>query len=50
MIELALAGMALATSTGVGAAVWYKLGKVESKVDFIYKNIDVCMEFKKQTP
>ncbi len=46
MMELIISVIALATSTGVGAGVWYKLGKLDTKVDFIYRNVDVCMKFK----
>jgi hypothetical protein len=43
MIETIVSGVAIATSVGIGAGVWYKLGKLETKVDFIYKNVDVAM-------
>lgn len=46
MIETIISGIAIATSVGVGAGVYYKLGTLSEKVDFIYNNIDICLKFK----
>jgi hypothetical protein len=45
MIETIVSGASIATCVGIGAGVWYKLGKLESKVDFIYKHINVAIDW-----
>ena len=31
---------------GIGAGLWYKLGKLEEKVDFIYQACNIELSFK----
>lgn len=45
MIETYLSGIALVTTVAVGGSIWYKLGKLEQKVNFIYKNINVAVKW-----
>jgi hypothetical protein len=45
MIETIVSGMSIVTCAGIGVGVWYKLGKLENKVDFIYKNVNVAMSW-----
>jgi hypothetical protein len=32
---------------GIGAGVYYKLGKVEQKIAFLYENCDIQITFRK---
>ena len=36
----------LFASIAVGAGVWYKLGKFETKLDFIYRNVNIAVNWK----
>jgi len=45
MIETLLAGVGVATALGLSASVYYKLGKLETKVQFIYDNINVVVDW-----
>lgn len=45
MIEAILSGIALFSAVGVGAGVYYKLGVLTEKINFIYDHIDVCIKF-----
>ena len=47
MYEQLLGIGAMGISTAVGATLWYKMGRLEQKIDLIYKNINIAMEFKK---
>jgi len=47
MFEEILSVGAMGISTAVGATLWYKMGRLEQKIDLIYKNINIAMEFKK---
>ena len=33
----------------IGAGVWYKLGKLDTKIDFIYKNVNIVVDWKNGT-
>lgn len=46
MIETVLSLGALGVSGAIGAGVWYKIGKMEEKVDFIYKNVNIVVDWK----
>ena len=48
MIESAIAMAGVMASVGIGAGVYYKLGKVEQKINFLYENCDVTISFKKR--
>jgi len=45
MIETLLAGVGIATALGLSASVYYKLGKLETKVQFIYDNINIVVDW-----
>lgn len=46
MIDTVLSIGAVAISAGIGAGVWYKMGKMESKIDFIYNNVTIAVDWK----
>jgi len=46
MWETVLASTGILSSVAIGAGVWYKLGKMESKLDFIYNNVNVAFNWK----
>lgn len=46
MIETVLSLGAVAISAGIGAGVWYKMGKIETKIDFIYQNVNIVVDWK----
>lgn len=46
MINTVLSIGAVAISAGIGAGVWYKMGKMETKIDLIYKNINIVIDWK----
>lgn len=48
MIETIVAMSGVITSIGIGAGVYYKLGKVESKINFLYENCDIQISFKQR--
>ena len=48
MFETMVAVAGMFASIGVGAGVYYKLGKVEAKINFLYENCDVTISFKKR--
>jgi len=50
MIETVISAAAIFASVGVGAGVYYKLGRVEQKLEFLYQNCDIKITFKKQEP
>jgi len=45
MIETMLASVGVATALGLSASVYYRLGKLETKVQFIYDNINVVVDW-----
>jgi len=49
MIESVIAMAGVMASVGIGAGVYYKLGKVEQKINFLYENCDVTISFKKRS-
>jgi len=36
---------AMGISTAVGATLWYKMGRLEQKIDLIYKNINIAIDW-----
>ena len=49
MIETILSLIAAFTSLSIGAGVWYKLGKLCTKIDFIYENVNIVVDWKNGT-
>jgi len=45
MIETILGAAGIAMALGLSASVYYRLGKVEEKVDFIYNNIHIAVDW-----
>jgi len=48
MIETVVAMTGVLASVGIGAGVYYKLGRLEQKLEFLYENCDIKITFKKQ--
>lgn len=48
MIDTIVAMSGIFASLGVGAGVYYKLGRVEQKLEFLYENCDIRVTFKKK--
>jgi len=48
MIETVVAMSGVLASVGIGAGVYYKLGRLEQKLEFLYENCDIKITFKKQ--
>lgn len=48
MIETIVGMLGVFASIGIGAGVYYKLGKVEQKINFIYENCDITVTFKRR--
>lgn len=48
MIDTVIAVSGIFASLGIGAGVYYKLGKVEQKIAFLYENCDVEIRFHRQ--
>ncbi|MCK5504543.1 MAG: hypothetical protein KAJ10_05245 [Thermodesulfovibrionia bacterium] len=46
MIETIISLGALGVSAGIGAGVWYKIGKMENKINFIYDNVTIAVDWK----
>lgn len=46
MLDLVISCIALFTSASIGAGVWYKLGKLDTKIDFIYNNVNIAVNWK----
>lgn len=46
MLETAISIGSLAVSGGIAAAVWYKIGKMEGKINFIYDNVHIAVDWK----
>ena len=46
MIETILSIGAVAISASIGAGVWYKMGKMENKINFIYDNVTIAVNWK----
>ena len=49
MFDMILSLIAVFTSLSIGAGVWYKLGKLDTKIDFIYKNVNIVVDWKNGT-
>ena len=48
MIDTIIAMSGIIGSIGIGAGVYYKLGRLEQKMDFLYQNCDIRVTFKKE--
>lgn len=48
MMETIVSAAAIFASVGVGAGVYYKLGRVEQKLEFLYENCDIAITFRKK--
>jgi len=46
MIEEIIPIIGIFGTIGIGAGVYYKLGKVEQKIAFLYENCDIAITFK----
>ena len=46
MFEIICSLIAVFTSLSIGAGVWYKLGKLDTKIDFIYNNVNIVVDWK----
>ena len=46
MLEEYLSLIGIFGTIGIGAGVYYKLGKVEQKIAFLYENCDITVTFK----
>jgi hypothetical protein len=46
MIEDIIPLIGIFGTIGIGAGVYYKLGKVEQKIAFLYENCDISITFK----
>ena len=45
MIDTLIAMGGIFASIGIGAGVYYKLGRVEQKIAFLYENCDIEIRF-----
>lgn len=45
MIETAVVGIISAATVGAIGALWYKMGKIETKVNLIYDNINIAVDW-----
>ena len=45
MIDTVVAMSGIFASIGIGAGVYYKLGRVEQKLAFLYENCDIQVRF-----
>jgi len=36
---------AMGISTAVGTTLWYKMGKLEQKIDLLYKHINIVIDW-----
>ncbi len=48
MIETIVSAASIFGVVGVGAGLYYKLGRLEQKLEFLYENCDVTITFKKK--
>ena len=48
MIDTIVAMTGIFGSIGIGAGVYYKLGKLTQKLEFLYENCDIQITFKHQ--
>jgi len=46
MLEEILTVVSIVGVIAMGGSIWYKMGKLEEKIDFIYEHINVCFSFK----
>ena len=50
MLETIVSCTAIFASVGVGAGLYYKLGRMEQKLEFLYENCDIQITFKRREP
>lgn len=48
MIDTVVSMTGIIVSIGVGAGVYYKLGRISQKLDFLYENCDIHITFRKK--
>lgn len=48
MIEDIIPLIGIFGTIGIGAGVYYKLGRLEEKLNFLYENCDINITFKKK--
>jgi len=46
MLEEVIPLVGIFGTIGIGAGVYYKLGRLEQKLEFIYENCDITVTFK----
>ena len=50
MMETLVALGGMGVSAGIAAGVYYRLGKVEQKLDFLFDHCDITVSFKNNKP
>jgi hypothetical protein len=48
MMETIVSAVSIFGVVGVGAGLYYKLGRLEQKLEFLYENCDINITFKKK--
>lgn len=48
MLETIVSAASIFGVVGIGAGLYYKLGRLEQKLEFLYQNCDIKITFKKQ--
>jgi len=48
MLEEVIPLVGIFGTIGIGAGVYYKLGRLEEKLEFLYENCDIAITFKKR--
>lgn len=48
MIDTIVTICSIFASVGIGAGVYYKLGRLSQKLEFLYENCDIRVTFKKK--
>jgi len=45
MMETIIGGIGIATALGLSASVYYRLGKLEERVELLYNHINICVDW-----
>lgn len=48
MLETIVSAISIFGVVGIGAGLYYKLGRIEQKLEFLYENFDITVAFKKR--
>jgi hypothetical protein len=48
MLETIVSAVSVFGVVGIGAGLYYKLGRIEQKLEFLYQNCDITVTFKKK--